>query len=84
MTADMNRAMVAKASWRIVQKDEGLWCQVFEKKYIQHHSILDGNYNKHSSYSSTWSSVIHGAQLLRAVICWRVGNDSFINFWNEN
>lgn len=47
MTANMNRAMLAKASWRIVQKDEGLWCKVFEKKYLQRKSILDESYNRH-------------------------------------
>lgn len=84
MTANMNHAMLAKARWRIVQKDEGLWCKVFEKKYLQRKSILDENYNRHIGCSSTWSSVIHGAKFLRSGITWRVGNGDSINFWNDN
>lgn len=83
-TADMNSAMLAKTSWRIVQKDEGLWCQVFAKKYLQHHSILDGNYRKHVGSSSTWNSVLHGAKLLRDGLYWRIGNGNSIKFWSDN
>ena len=49
----MNRAMLAKAGWRIIQRDEGLWCKVFEKKYLKYSSILDENYVKHIGCSST-------------------------------
>lgn len=76
--------MLAKASWRIVQRDEGLWCKVFENKYLQRHSILDDKYDKHIGCSSTWSSVLFGAKLLRSSMCWRVGNGTVINFWNDN
>lgn len=83
-STDMNCAMLAKASWRIVQKDDGLWSQVFEKKYLKNKSILDSNYNIHTGCSSTWSSVIHGAKLLRTGIIWRVGNGCTIKFWKDN
>jgi ribonuclease HI len=82
--ADMNQAMLAKASWRIVQKDEGLWCKVFEKKYLQRHSILDDKYDKHVGCSSTWNSVLHGAKLLRSGLCWRVGDGNLIKFWMDD
>lgn len=38
----------------------------------------------HIGWSSTWSSVIHGAKFLRSGITWRVGNGGSINFWNDN
>lgn len=68
----MNQAMFAKSSWRITQGDHGLRCKIFESKYLQHNSIL------------TWSSVFHGAKLLRSGIIWRVGTGSSINFWRDN
>lgn len=79
-TADMNSAMLDKASWKIVQKDKGPWCQVLSKKYLQHKSIIDSSYNRHFGCSSTWSSVLHRAKLLHSGLCWRIGNDKSINF----
>lgn len=76
--------MLAKASWRIVQKDEGLWCKVFEKKYLKRHSMLDDNYDKHTGCSSTWNSVLYGAKLLRPGMGWRVGNGKLIKFWIDD
>lgn len=83
-TSNMNCAMLAKASWRIVQRDEGLWCKVFEKKYLKNKSMLDMSYNKHAGCSSTWNSVLHCAKLLRTCVFWRVGDGHMINFWNDN
>lgn len=55
-----------------------------KKKYLQRHSILDDSYNKHTGCSSTWNSVLYGAQLLRSGMCWRVRNGNLIKFWNDN
>lgn len=84
MTADMNRAMLAKASWRITNNDSGLWCKILKCKYLQTNSILDSSYKKHVGCSSTWNSILHGAGLLRAEILWRVGNGCSIKFWYDN
>lgn len=36
----MNKAMVAKASWRSTRGDNGLWCKVYEAKYLQNKSLV--------------------------------------------
>lgn len=57
---------------------------VLSKKYLQHKSIIDSSYNRHVGCSSTWSSILHGAKLLRSGLGWRIGNGKSINFWNDN
>ncbi|CAL9017352.1 unnamed protein product, partial [Prunus brigantina] len=37
-THDMKKALLAKSGWRLLKKDEGLWAQIFEKKYLKGHS----------------------------------------------
>lgn len=56
----MNKAMIAKTSWRMLQKDEGLWCEVFKGKYMRNSNLLDDSYKKPVACSSTWTSVLWG------------------------
>ncbi|XP_050386206.1 uncharacterized protein LOC126802601 [Argentina anserina] len=79
-TYDMNQAMLAKASWRIWQNDPGIWNTIFKEKYLKHYSIVDNNYQPPSDCSSTWRGVVHGAQMLRQGLKWRVGDGKTIKF----
>ena len=79
----MNKAMLAKTSWRMLQKDEGLWCDVFKSKYLKHSSLMDDSYKKLSACSSTWNSVCYGASLLRNGLTWRIGNGASALFWKD-
>ncbi|CAL2226086.1 unnamed protein product [Prunus armeniaca] len=63
-THDMNQALLAKVSWRLLRKDEGLWAQIFEKKYIKRHSFCEPNMVPKQNCSPTWKGTMFGAQLL--------------------
>ncbi|KAL6140994.1 hypothetical protein ACLB2K_059286 [Fragaria x ananassa] len=80
-TADMNQAMLAKISWRMFQDDKGLWAEIFSEKYLRHGSMFDYNYKLNSECSSTWRGIIHGAELIRKNLKWRVGNGQTVKFW---
>lgn len=82
-SADMNKALLAKSSWRMLQNDEGLWCKVFKNKYLKNYNILTSSYKKPTSCSSTWSGVCHGASLLRQGLVWRIGNGEYAHFWTD-
>lgn len=43
---DMNKAMLAKPCWRVVQGDQGLWCRIYNAKYLKRDSILLNTYKK--------------------------------------
>lgn len=32
----MNRALLAKSGWRLLNKDNGLWANMCRKKYLKH------------------------------------------------
>lgn len=53
-TLQMNEGMPAKTSWRLFQKDEGLWSNVLQKKYLKSWSIVDPLYSSHARCSSLW------------------------------
>ncbi|XP_061998979.1 uncharacterized protein LOC133716290 [Rosa rugosa] len=83
-TADMNQAMLAKASWRIFQKDSGLWASMYAAKYLHSSNITETSYQPPTDCSSTWRSISHGAELLRKCLKWRMGDGSSINFWLDH
>lgn len=73
-STDMNKAMLAKASWRMIQNDKGLWNEIFQRKYLHSDSILQENYKKPTKCSSTWSGIVFGADLV---------NGCTIKFWTD-
>lgn len=83
-STDMNKAMLAKASWRIVQGDTGLWASLYQKKYLQNSTLTEANYSKPLNCSSTWTGVSHGASLLRQGLRWRIGDGSSAKFWIDD
>jgi hypothetical protein len=82
-TANMNKAMLAKSGWRMLQNDEGLWCNILKDKYLRNSDLANNSYKKPASCSRTWSSLCHGASLLRQGIIWRIGNGESTHFWTD-
>ncbi|XP_062006018.1 uncharacterized protein LOC133723218 [Rosa rugosa] len=80
-TTDMNKAMLAKASWRVTQNEQGLWNKIYKEKYLHSDSLLHENYRKPPNCSSTWTGVVYGANLLRKGLMWRIGNGASTKFW---
>ncbi|CAL8078089.1 unnamed protein product [Prunus armeniaca] len=82
-THDMNQALLAKVGWRLLRKDEGLWAQIFEKKYIKRHSFCEPNMVPKQNYSPTWKGTMFGAQLLDKRLIWRLGKGDKVKFWRD-
>ncbi|XP_024195608.1 uncharacterized protein LOC112198716 [Rosa chinensis] len=82
-TADMNQAMLAKASWRLFQHDSGLWASIYSEKYLKNCCITGDNYLPPPDCSSTWRSISYGAVMLRKNLKWRVGDGKKIKFWYD-
>ncbi|CAL2248919.1 unnamed protein product [Prunus armeniaca] len=83
-TANMNRALSAKIGWRMHTRDQGLWAQIYEKKYLKGCSFLDTPGVSKQDCSATWRSVLYGVELLRKGMVWRVGNEDKANFWKDH
>lgn len=82
-TTDMNQAMLAKAGWRLFQKDAGLWASIYQAKYLQQNNPLNGNYSNPQVSSCTWKSIVHGCKLLNQGLVWRIGNGQTVYFWTD-
>lgn len=82
-TIEMNKAILAKTSWRMLQRDKGLWCHLFKKKYLKSSSLLCESYKKPLTCSSTWFNICFGTSLLRQGLVWRIGNGEEVQFWTD-
>ncbi|CAL8164317.1 unnamed protein product [Prunus armeniaca] len=50
----MNQALLAKSGWRLLQREQGLWAQVFNAKYLRHCDILAAKDLHFQSSSNVW------------------------------
>ncbi|KAK9944849.1 hypothetical protein M0R45_010396 [Rubus argutus] len=82
-TVDMNQAILAKAGWRLLQNDPGLWACVYKNKYLQHADLFDDNYSSPKNCSSTWKSIVHGTRLLTQGLIWIIGDGRSTKFWTD-
>ncbi|CAL2226100.1 unnamed protein product [Prunus armeniaca] len=80
----MNQALLAKTSWKIFQKDQGLWSQVLNGKYLKDQSLLATPNLKFLNCPSTWRGILFGSQIVSKWLKWRVGNGDNILFWKDN
>lgn len=68
----------------MLQRDEGLWCNMFQQKYLKSASLTCASYKKPPACSNTWSSVYYGASLLRQGLVWRIGNGEAVHFLTDS
>ena len=76
-----NQAMLARQAWRLIQYPESLCARLLKAKYYPRGSLVDTAFC--SNASATWQAVIHGLELLKQGIIWRVGNGSQIRIWRD-
>ncbi|KAL5792680.1 hypothetical protein ACOSP7_001274 [Xanthoceras sorbifolium] len=56
----MNQALLAKAGWRLLQGDGGLWGKMLNRKYLNNCSVGDFSNSKNGASSSTWRGIMIG------------------------
>jgi hypothetical protein len=77
-----NLAILAKQSWRLINKPESLCAQVLRAKYYPDGNLLKAGPNKGSSF--TWQSIIAGLQTLKRGHMWRIGSGTKVNIWEDH
>ena len=77
----MNQALLAKASWRITNQDQGLWASMFRKKSFFGTCSFDPNADFTSAPYTPWQSILYGSELLQQGFFWRVGNGRSLRFF---
>ena len=77
-----NQALLAKQAWRLLVHPDSLCAKLMKAKYYPHGHILDTVFPQ--SASVTWQGIMHGLELLKNGVIWRVGDGSSINIWRDN
>lgn len=83
-TSQANQALLAKTSWRLHQKDTGLWASMLNHKYLASADLCTASRRIKPYDSPTWKGICHGIDLLNKGLCWRIGNGETANFWRDN
>ena len=76
-----NQAMLARQAWRLIQSPDSLCARILKAKYFPRGSLVDTAFC--SNASATWQSIMHGLELLKKGIIWRVGNGTQIRIWRD-
>ena len=81
-TQAFNQALLAKQAWRLLTSPASLVARVLKARYFQDSSILAATCPSNASYS--FRSILHGRDLLREGLVWRIGDGSRVNIHHEN
>ncbi|KAG7555110.1 Reverse transcriptase domain [Arabidopsis suecica] len=78
----MNKALLAKVGWRILQDKTSLWARVLRSKY-KVGDVHDKSWLKaKTTWSSTWKSIGTGLQEVVSLgLSWVIGDGRDIRFW---
>ena len=51
-TVDMNKALVAKMTWDVVNNSDKMWVMAFKKKYVRNRNFMKMSISKGVSWAS--------------------------------
>ena len=76
-----NQALLAKQPWRLLDSLDSLCARLLRAKYYPRSNLLDTVFS--SSSSAVWKGIVHGLELLKKGIIWRVGDGTLIKTWRD-
>jgi hypothetical protein len=77
-----NQALLAKQAWRILTVPSSLCARVLQARYYKTGGFLIAGCPKAASF--TWKGILHGRDLLKEGLVWRVGDGKKIDVWADN
>ena len=76
-----NQAMLARQAWRLIQFPDSLCAKLLKAKYYPRGCLVDTAFC--AKASTTWQAIMHGLELLKRGVIWRVGNGTQIRIWRD-
>ncbi|KAM6556293.1 hypothetical protein CsatB_003312 [Cannabis sativa] len=80
-TGEMNKALLAKWGWALLNEDQSLCCQVLSAKYLRGKIFFECSFK--SSYSWFWKNVVRTKDILKKGACKLILNGKEINIWED-
>lgn len=76
-----NQALLARQAWRLIEFPESLCARVLKAKYYPHGSLIDTVFG--CNVSASWRGIMHGLELLKQGLIWRIGNGNSVRIWHD-
>ena len=77
-----NLALLAKKSWKLVQKMDSLFYRIYKARYFPNSTFLDAEMGHNPSY--VWRSLLSVREVLLAGSKWQVGNGDTIKILSHD
>ena len=77
-----NQALLAKQAWRLLHTPDSLCARLLRAKYYPNGNLLDTVFP--GSGSEVWKGILHGLELIKKGVIWRVGNGMKIRAWRDS
>jgi hypothetical protein len=77
----LNIATLSRQVWRLIENPNSSCATILKAKYFPDGHILDAK--PCDSMSCTWRSILHGVELVKQGVIWRVGVGEQVNIWYD-
>jgi hypothetical protein len=74
-----NKVLLVRQAWCLIQFPESLCARLLKAKYFPNGELVDSVFSADSSL--TWRAVVHGLNLVKQGIIWRIGLGLKVNIW---
>jgi hypothetical protein len=76
-----NQALLARQAWRLIERPDGLCARLLKAKYFPNGNLLDTAFP--TNQSPMWKAIVHGLDLLKKGVCWRIGRGDSVRIWRD-
>jgi hypothetical protein len=77
-----NQALPARQAWRLIQFPDSLCARLLKARYYPSCDLLDTAFIQNQSQS--WQGVVHGLELLKRGVIWRIGLGTKVKIFRDN
>jgi hypothetical protein len=77
-----NQALLARQAWRLIHFPDRLCARLLKAGYYPSGDLLDTAFIQ--SRSQTWQGILHGLELLKRGVVWRIGSGSKVKIFHDN
>ena len=76
-----NDSLLAKQAWQLLKNQDSLFHEVFKVRFFPNCIIMEAKKSRGGSY--TWTSILHGRDVLSKGCRCRIGNGKTLGIWHN-